>query len=271
VSHGAHRPDRHLHAVSPGLAFAIDASAAQSPALTPIVGYESSATAQHQLWAELHRLIGDGARRWCDVGGGARPVLSIAQVQKWGLDYVLLDQSQAELDRAPSGYQQFCGSILDASAVSELLARGGAFDVIVSRWTAEHMTDGKRFHESIFSALAPGGTAVHFFSTLYALPFLANRLLPTALSRAILFRVEGARSTKFPARYDWCRGPSGRQIRRLEGIGYTVQRYIGYFGHNLYSRVRPLHAAHRALSQLLVEHPVSGLTSFALIVLRRPS
>jgi hypothetical protein len=248
-----------------------DAPAAQRGARTPVVGYESSATGQRQFWAELHRLIRDGGKRWCDVGGGAKPVLPLTAVRRWGLEYVLLDPAQEQLDRAPGGYEQFRGSVLDPHAMSELLTRGGPFDVVVSRWVAEHVTDGRLFHEAIFDMLAPGGTAVHFFPTLYSLPFLANRLLPAPLSRAILFRLEEGRSSKFPPHYHWCRGPSARQLRRLEDIGYTVQRYVGYFGHTFYRRLGPLHAAHQALSETLVAHPVPALTSFALVVLERPA
>jgi SAM-dependent methyltransferase len=270
VSRGGHRQPR-VRADRLTWAFVTGAPAASRGARTPVVGYESSASAQRQFWAELHRLMRGGGKRWCDVGAGAKPVLATAAVQRWELDYVLLDPSQEQLDRAPRGYEQFCGSILDPSAVSALLARGGAFDVVISRWTAEHVTDGRRFHEAVFELLVPGGTAVHFFPTLYSLPFLANRVLPPALSSAILFRIDEGRSSKFPPHYDWCRGPSAKQLRRLEGIGYTVQRYIGYFGHNFYSRIRPLHAAHRALGEMLIAHPVPALTSFALVVLERPA
>lgn len=234
------------------------------------VEYHPSSDAQGQFWEQVHRLLGSGARRWCDVGGGAKPVLNSAQLARRQLDYVLLDVSQAELQRAPDGYEQFCGSILDPAVVSALLARGGSFDAVVSRWTAEHVTDGARFHRAVFELLAPGATAVHFFPTLYSLPFLANRLLSSGMSSALLARVQASREVKFPAHYRWCRGPSARQIRRLERIGYSVERYVGYFGHGFYDRVAPLRALHQAVCGALLEHPLPAFTSFALVVLRRP-
>jgi hypothetical protein len=235
------------------------------------VAYHRSPCAQQHFWQEIQRLLQAGAKRWCDVGGGAKPVLKPAQIEHWQLDHILLDVSQQALDRAPDGYEQFCGDILDPSAASQLLARGGPFDVVVSRWTAEHVKDGRRFHEAIFGLLAPGGTAVHLFPTLYSLPFVVNLLLPEPLSGALLRRAQPGRAGKFPPHYRWCRGPTRRQLRRIESIGYAIDRYDGYFGHGFYDRVAPLRRAHRAASAMLVEHPLPALTSFALVVLRRPA
>jgi Methyltransferase domain len=234
------------------------------------VEYHPSVCAQQHFWQEVQRALHDGAERWCDVGGGAKPVLNPAQIERWQLDYVLLDASQEQLDRAPGAYTKSRADILDPAVTSGLLA-GGQFDVVVSRWTAEHVSDGRRFHEAIFNLLAPGASAVHFFPTLYSLPFVANLLLPSALSDALLRHAEPGRTAKFPPHYRWCRGPTARQLRRLESVGYQVERYVGYFGHHFYDSVPPLRRAQRALSATLVKHPLAALTSFALVVLRRPA
>jgi 2-polyprenyl-3-methyl-5-hydroxy-6-metoxy-1,4-benzoquinol methylase len=239
--------------------------------MAAVVEYHPSAHAQQQFWQEVQRLLRAGPKRWCDVGGGAKPVLNPAQIERWQLDYLLLDTSQHQLDRAPDAYAKFRADILDPSAASELLAAGGRFDVVVSRWTAEHVSDGKRFHEAIFDLLAPGGYAIHFFPTLYSLPFVANLLLPSALADALLRHAEPGRTAKFPAHYRWCRGPTARQLRRLESVGFQIERYAGYFGHHFYDSVPALRRAQRALAMMLVAHPLPALTSFALVVLRRPA
>ena len=214
--------------------------------------------------------MGEGAKRFCDVGGGAKPVVSIAQIQKFDLEYVVFDESQDQLNKTPLGYHLYQGSILDSAAVSELVGQRGAFDVVVSRWTAEHIPDGKLFHEQIFMMLRPGGTAIHFFPTLYSLPFLLIRLLSSDVSSSLLFRAFPKRQVKFPAYYSWCRGPSDRQLRRLQAVGFSVDRYVGYFGHSFYARVKPLHLAHKAFTGMLLRHPLPSMTSFALVVLTRP-
>jgi hypothetical protein len=100
---------------------------------------------------------------------------------------------------------------------------------------------------------------------------VVNRALPERLSEPLLRAVMSGREHdgshgKFPARYEWCRGPSSRQIARLESCGFSIERYCGYFGHVYYRRLglEPLmvHAAN-----FLVRHPVPALTAFALVVL----
>lgn len=237
----------------------------------PLVSYGTVNDAEGQFRAEVGRLLDGGAKRICDVGGGAHPIVGLKQVQERGLEYVVLDVSEQQLARAAGDYQRFQADILDPATVPELARRWGAFDAVLSRWTAEHIRDGRLFHEQVFRMLRPGGTAVHLFPTLYSLPFLLNRLLAPDMSAALLYRVSPHRKGKFLAYYSWCRGPTGRQIDRLQSIGFSVDRYVGYYGHNLYRRVKPVHVAHKAIAAQLVDHPLPSLTSFALVVVTRPA
>jgi SAM-dependent methyltransferase len=236
----------------------------------PAVSFAPTPAAEKQFWAELHRLMASGAKRWCDVGGGARPLVPLALVEKFELEYVVLDESSEELDQAPAGYERFHASILDKQAIARLVDERGAFDVVVSRWTAEHIPDGRAFHEQVYALLRPGGTAIHFFPTLYSLPFVLNRVLPDALSGPLLSTGQPDRS-KFRPYYSWCRGPSEPQIQRLQSVGFIVDRYTGYFGHGYFKRVKPLHLADKALTGRLLRHPLPSLTSFAMVALTRPS
>ncbi len=220
---------------------------------------------------EIDRVLGDGARRVCDVGGGASPAVRLARIEKEDLDYVVFDVSGGELNEAPEGYATFEGSILDDTAVAALLERHGPFDLVVTRWAAEHMPDGRHFHANVYKLLAPGGRAVHIFPTLYALPFVVNRLLPDRASWTLLLTAYQGRTKKFPAYYSWCRGPSARQLARLRSVGYEVEHYVGFFGHGFYRRLGPLAALHKRVVTWLVSHPSPTLTSFAVLVARRPA
>jgi SAM-dependent methyltransferase len=236
-----------------------------------MISYLSSRDAGGQFFKELTSLIEGGAKRFCDVGGGARPAVSLAQIQRFGLEYVVLDEAQDRLDLLPAGYETFRADVLDRAAVAELVRARGPFDVVVSRWAAEHIRDGRGFHEQVFAMLRPGGTAVHYFPTLYSPPFLLNRLLPGQLSAPLLFRVFPVRENKWRPYYSWCRGPTAGQLRRLEALGFRLDRYVGFFGHGFYQRYGALQRAHAALSELLLKHPLPALTSFALVVLSRPA
>jgi SAM-dependent methyltransferase len=238
------------------------------------VAYAKSGAAEGLMRAELRRLMSTGVTQFCDLGAGANPVVPLSKVNELGLEYVIFDRSREELDKAPTGYNSFVGDISDASAVSALLQRHGPFDVVLSRWTAEHVPDGKLFHEHVFQLLRPGGTAIHLFPTLYSPVFVVNRLMPRRFSAQVLKRVSrnretGGRQSKFYAYYSWCRGPSRRQLGRLESVGYSVTRYVGFFGHGYYKRVRPLHLAHELQTGILLRHPLPSITSFAMVVLLR--
>jgi 2-polyprenyl-3-methyl-5-hydroxy-6-metoxy-1,4-benzoquinol methylase len=205
-------------------------------------------------------------RRVCDVGGGAHPSLSLDEVRSLGLDYTLLDISAKELAKAPPGYTK-----LHADIIKQQGRVPQGFDLVISTMLAEHVRSGADFHNNVRAMLKPGGVACHFFPTLYALPLLMNSLIPERLSRWLLdrFAPPDAVHLKFPAFYSWCRGPSRRQIRRLERLGYTVLGYYGFFGHDYYLKVPVLRTVHAALAKFLVAHPVPQWTSRAIVVLQR--
>jgi 2-polyprenyl-3-methyl-5-hydroxy-6-metoxy-1,4-benzoquinol methylase len=205
-------------------------------------------------------------RRVCDIGGGANPTLPLETVHALGLEYTLLDISADELAKAPAGYRK-----VEADITQKDAALPTGFDLVISMMLAEHVRDGRAFHENVRDMLAPGGVACHFFPTLYSLPLLANRLVPERLASRLLdwFAPRDDRHRKFPAYYSWCRGPSRRQIRRFERMGYKVLAYRGFFGHDYYVKVPLLRSLHRAFSDLLVRYPVPQLTSRAQVVLQR--
>jgi hypothetical protein len=261
------RPERSSPAVGGGeRSQAWSGASGQGP-----VSYHHMREAKHVFRRAIKQELEAGCKRVCDVGGARRPVLPLPSVREHGLDYVILDESRVQLDRTPDGYQLVNASILDRNAVAELVREHGGFEVVISRWTAEHIPDGRLFHEQVFSMLRPGGRAIHLFPTLYALPFVLNRVLSAEASAALLRRVAPTRRNKFPGLYRWCRGPSRRQLARLASVGFSVERYAGFFGHDLYARVAPLDRAHRVLTDVLVDHPLPSMTSFAVVVLSRPA
>jgi SAM-dependent methyltransferase len=238
--------------------------------------HEAVAYATHYEMEEAFRsavraAINTGARRVYDVGGGAKPALARDKIEARGLDYVVVDVSADELAKAGQEYVRVQADAQDASAMAALARDRGAADLVITCWTAEHIRDPEAFHRNIHGLLAPGGHAVHLFPTLYALPFTVNRVLDARRSAALMYRVLPGREVKFPAYYAWCRGPSARQLARLRSLGYDIESYTGFFGHSFYGRIGPLNRAIQGLSRGLVRHPVPALTSFALVVLQRPS
>jgi 2-polyprenyl-3-methyl-5-hydroxy-6-metoxy-1,4-benzoquinol methylase len=235
------------------------------------IRYEPHANGLQGFEASVRDLIARrGIRRVCEVGAGANPILSLDMVREHGLEYVTVDASAEELAKAPEGYTK-----IQADVTSPGFSLDGNYELVFSKFLAEHVADGEVFHRNVYRLLAPGGLAYHFFPTLFAFPFVVNRLLPDRLSEAILLRMFPGRAReghhgKFVAHYNWCRGPHGGQIRRLQGLGYEVEEYVGYFGHGYFQRIGPLHRLQESLTRRRLRRPNPLFTSYASVLLRRP-
>jgi len=211
-----------------------------------------------------------GARDILEIGSGASPTLSPRFVRTCGLNYTTNDISAEELAKADRGFRTLC---LDFAGAEPPVALRGAFDAVFSRMVNEHVRDGERYFRNIATVLRPGGVTFHWFSTLFALPFVVNRLSPELLAD-LLFNAfvpkSGARYKKFPAYYSWGRGPTRGMIRRFSDLGFDVLEYTGYFGHRYYShRVPWLQALEDRKARWLARHPHPLLTSYAHVVLRK--
>ena len=217
------------------------------------------------------RIRQSGARQILEIGAGANPTFTLDELSDSQADYTLLDISSDELEKAPPGYRTV---VADIGAPDLKLER--QYDFVFSRMLAEHVEDAFAFHRNIFRLLTNGGLAVHFFPTLYAPPFVANRLLPERLASSVVRtlqpgRLDSGKQNKFPAYYEWCRGPTRRQVKRFEALGYAVDEYLGCFGHDgYYNRIPWVKSIHNTLVAYLVRHPLPALTSFAYVVLRKP-
>ncbi|MBX3048631.1 MAG: class I SAM-dependent methyltransferase [Anaerolineales bacterium] len=208
------------------------------------------------------------AKKICDIGGGANPLLDIEFVVSRELEYTVLDISKEELDKADRRYNKLCKDIQEEPFLSK-----EKYDLVISRMVAEHVRSGHTFHKNVFSILNSGGLAVHFFPTLWALPFLVNKLLPDDFSSVLLNlfaprnRIQNA---KFPAYYDLCFGPTSKMLKEFSALDYEVVEFCGYFGNNYWRRVPILNSAHQAFSRFLFRFPNPHLTSYSRVTLRKP-
>ena len=211
-----------------------------------------------------------GSRRILEIGAGANPTLPIDFVHASQLDYTTNDISELELTKAHPGYHRL---LLDLGCASLPQLVVGKYDFIFSRMVNEHVKNGERYYRNIHAMLEPGGITAHWFSTLYALPFLVNRLVPDQLSDKLLDTFaprDRYGHEKFPAYYSWSRGPSRRMICRFEGIGFRVLLYEGYFGHTYYKHRLPwLHKLELKKGAWLARHPHPLGCSYAHVVLQR--
>lgn len=234
------------------------------------IGYAYQSTA----WINYNSYLEDLATRSdvkkvCEIGGGANPSLSLDFIKKYSLEYTIVDISGEELEKAPDEYRKIVADI-----TSPNLSLDGEYDLVFSKMLAEHVKSGLDFHTNVLRLLREGGYAFHFFPTFYAIPYIINFLIPGWLSEQVLlfvqpFRIKKGNHPKIKAYYSWCRGPLSGQINRFEGLGYSVEEYIGFFGHAYYQKIKPIQALQETISHLLVKYPLPGMTTFAYILLSK--
>ena len=243
------------------------------PAVGPkgTVRYDDSTV----LWHGFEDLVLNVARRngvtsVAELGGGANPFVGDAEKWQFAHRRVVIDISRSELDKAQSDVEKRVADL--CLPVEDGL---GSYDLVFSKFLCEHLPDPKVFHENCFRLLRPGGLSVHYFPTLGTLPFVLNKLIPETLSRSIVDKVQPGRLQqgnydKFPAYYRWTTGPTRRAKERFTRVGFDIEEWHASFGHYYYRIVKPLHALEAVKTKFLLKHPVPALTSFAVLVLRKP-
>ena len=180
----------------------------------------------------------------------------------------MIDISQEELDKAPAVGQKLC---LDVATKKFPLV--DQVDLACSQMLAEHVRDGQQLLRNVARLLRPGGLYLQLSPTLYTLPFVVNRVLPEKVSRVLLDTFQPrdpVRRGKFPAYYSLCRGPSEKQIERIERAGLRLVAARGYFGHSYYKRVPVLRELEGLKSEMLARHPMPSLCSFCVYLVERP-
>ncbi len=208
------------------------------------------------------------AKQVCDIGGGRNPSIDHAFITEHDLSYSLLDISQEELEAAPAGYSKIQADIGDRKV--ELPE--ASYDLCFSKMVAEHIQNGEVFHRNVYRLLKPGGVAIHFFPTLYTLPYVVNLVVPewlSTLSLRVLNPRDLVQHGKFPAYYSKCYGPISSQLKFLTLLDYDIIHYHAGFGHGYYRRLPVVRDMAAAWSQLCREKNWFYQSCFSVMVLRR--
>lgn len=229
-----------------------------------------------EAWANYHQFLTDlivanQFKRICEIGGGANPAISLDFIKKHHIEYTVLDINSRELAKAPDGYQKVVGDI----TTKNMRHLNERYDFVFSKMLAEHIQDAESFHRNVYKILSPGGMAFHFFPTLFSLPFIINKLLPEKISYQILKLMAKERDNagdqgKFPAYYAMCRGSTQKQMNKLKSIGYHIESYINFFGHEYFRKIPPLNYLSQKIANLLLKFRMVHLTSFSYLILRKP-
>ncbi|WP_447728373.1 class I SAM-dependent methyltransferase [Sphingomonas koreensis] len=202
-----------------------------------------------------------------ELGGGRRPSFSLDDMPVRLNSYTVNDISADELAVAPPEYRKAC---FDVSG--DVTNFEGMYDVVFSRFLAEHVQDGYAMHRNVYAVLKKGGVAFHLIPTMWASPFVVNQLLPEALGRKILttfFPIRKTVSPKFPAYYSKCRGNTKSMREMFQEIGYADVEIREFYGHYYYDKLPGLKQLDNFAGAVAARNSWSWYTSFAYIIARK--
>jgi len=197
-----------------------------------------------------------------EVGGGAHPSLQ----DRSQVEYTIVDPDQEELLKAPTDIRQI-------RSTAQEMQSDKTYDLVVSKMVLEHVPNPESFHKSVLRLLKPGGRAIHFFACRNSLPAWVNRFLPESWGEGILKVLKNRDLTdqpKYEAHYKRVGGPTRKQIRSFEKLGYNVEQYTGFVGHKYLQAVPILRQLERLYSSLLLSVSAKRMSTVALLVLTKP-
>ncbi len=211
------------------------------------------------------------AHRLLEVGGGRDPLFTSDELKAPGIEMTINDISQTELDVLPDSYRKACFDVAgDISAGANLR---DSFDLAFSRMVFEHVADGQRAWSNLYQLLAPGGVALAFVPTLYAFPFVVNKLLPDDVAAKIVKLLYPNRTDDadpvFPARYSWTYASERKMKPMLKAIGYREAVILPFYGHGYFERVPMLREIHAKFTALARRYDWRTVASYAYIAARK--
>ncbi len=225
-------------------------------------------------WENYKRTIVEIARqkgltRHLEIGGGRDPLFLPPEVAAHGFDVTLNDISAHELSLAPAGYATVQCDIAGKDAKGVLGA--ARYDIAYSRMVMEHVPDVAGMWENIAYTLAPGGVAFSFFPTLYAPPYVLNRLIPEKMSRWMLETVfpdrkEDGDNPKFPAYYDYCFSEEEKIVPMLKRAGFSDVVVLPFWGYSYFWKFPGIKQLDAAFTRVARERKWRAVSSFAYVI-----
>lgn len=210
-----------------------------------------------------------GLRRHLEIGGGRDPLFLPDEVAAHGFDVTLNDISAHELALAPAGYAKVQCDIASPDGAAVLGAE--RYDIAYCRMVMEHVPDVAKMWENIHAVLAPGGVALSFFPTLYAPPYVLNRMIPEKLSRWLLETVfpdrkEDGDNPKFPAYYDYCFSDESKIVPMLKRLGFREVVVLPFWGYSYFWKFPGVKQIDAAFTKLAQRREWRAVSSFAYVI-----
>jgi SAM-dependent methyltransferase len=212
-----------------------------------------------------------GFRSVMEVGGGRFPSFEQDEAVALGVDYTVNDISQRELSLAPDWVRTACFDI-QTNDPNALAGHEGAYDLVYSKMVMEHVRSYRDAYRNIHTLLKPGGMAIAFHPTLYALPYVVNLAMPERLTAPLLLKLSSDRheggGPKFPAYYDGC--VISRKLRdSLHEIGFSDVEQTPFYSHHYYNRIPVVRDIHRWISRAAASLRLTPIASYCFTIVRK--
>jgi SAM-dependent methyltransferase len=212
--------------------------------------------------------------RLMEIGGGRRPLFTPEECESYGFETTINDISPIELESMKVKFPKFPAACFDVSGdISSPEIKKGYYDLIYSRMVFEHVKDVEQAWNNAYQLLAPGGVAIAFYPTLYALPFVVNKLIPESFSTKIVDMLYGFRKgedmLKFPAHYDHCYGSAKKVEPMLQKAGFRDTAVLPFYGHDYFKKLPVLREIDNAIHDLARRNNLASLSSYAYAVVRK--
>ncbi|MEJ8573724.1 class I SAM-dependent methyltransferase [Microbaculum marinum] len=212
-----------------------------------------------------------GLRRLIEIGGGRDPLFTPDEAAGLGIELTINDISEEELRHAPAAFSRARFDVAGDLGAAGLYA--GQYDLAFSRMVFEHVADGRRAWGNLCEVLAPGGVAIAFVPTLYALPYVANIVIPEAVSQRIVKMLYKHRTDdedpKFPAHYSWTYGSERKLVPMLRSVGFSEAVVVPFYYHDYFERIPVLRQIDNLANRVAAARDWRFLTSYAYIAARK--
>jgi SAM-dependent methyltransferase len=203
-------------------------------------------------------------RKVLELGAGRTPLFDTSISLPF--EFVANDISDAELEYLPSTTTHARFDISSPGDVPAALR--GTVDLVYSRSVLEHVRSVDDAMRTTHVLLRNGGIALHFFPTLYASPFVINKLLPFSLTKQVIQSLARPNYERFPARYAQANATPGT-LRRWQGLGFRDVQAVRFYGHQYYNRIPILRDIENAFTMTAKRSGWTWYSSFAYIILQK--
>lgn len=136
----------------------------------------------------------------------------------------------------------------------------------------EHINNPEEFHTAIYNILNEDGVIIHFYSTLFSPGSIINLILPEFLSNYLLRLIQKRNwntEGKFRAFYRWSLGPTKKQIKRFDKIGFKIYEFHGYLGSGYISHIPVLNKIEKLYNKIVFKINSPLFCTNAIVVLKK--